>query len=127
MAGANEPIGQVYVFNVTATQIRLNVNNAPDNLLIFAAATSYNWLPGFARPPLQLCALPGPGVFGVGQNIVSITPVTGGGVVNNTITVPTTVSRGDALQIYLAAENTNKAMWMMLCNGKPIAGDIHMI
>lgn len=126
MSDADSPIGQVFVFNATATQIRINVNNAPDNLLIFAAATAFNWLPGAARPPLSLCALPAPGVFGLGQNQVAITPVTGGGLVNTVIDVPASVSRGDTLQIYLASESTNRAMWMMLCNGQPIADNIHV-
>ncbi|MGY9045683.1 hypothetical protein P775_00965 [Puniceibacterium antarcticum] len=126
MAGTNTVLGAVSVFNSTATQIYITVNNGADRFLIFPAATATDWMPSAVRPPLSLCSYPAPGVIGVGPNYVSITPATAPGIANATIVVPTSVQTGDALQLYLAAESSDANMWMLLCNGEPVAGSVHI-
>jgi hypothetical protein len=126
MQQGNIVLGNVYVFNATATQIYLTVNNGPDRLPIFPAATVSTWLPGTLRVPLQLCAFPEPSLFGIGENNAAITPASSGQIVNTPIVIPTSVGKGDALQLYFATKSTQENVWFMLCNGKPIAGDVIM-
>lgn len=124
MANNNTAPGQVWVFNTTATNIYINANNGAQRLRIYAASTIRNWRPTPLSPPLPLCSTPAPGVIGIGRNSVSITPESGGAVVSETIIVPDSVRPGDALQLYLAAQSTDTNMWMLLCNGSPVASNI---
>lgn len=124
MANAAVELGQVFVFNSTATQLYMIVNNGPTRLLIFPAAVTNGWKPAPARPPFTFGSFPQPDVFGIGDNNVSITPASAPGEVNTVIHIPNSVGRGDALQIYVSMDTTDYNMWMLLCNGKPIGGDV---
>jgi hypothetical protein len=125
MAKSNNVLGSVFIFNTTASQVYVTVNNGPDRTPIFPASTIAGWMPGQIGRPVDLCQSPGPGVFGLGRNFVDITPASAGGTVSTQIDVPSSVKAGDSLQIYLSMESTQADMWMMLCNGKPIAGNVH--
>jgi hypothetical protein len=124
MASNTDTLGQVFVFNSTATQLYMIVNNGPTRLMIFPASTNNGWQPAPARPPFSFGGVPLPDVFGIGDNRVSITPVSAGGTVDTVITLPPGLSRGDALQIYISMYSTQMNMWMLLRNGKPIGGDV---
>lgn len=125
MAVAQSVFGKVFIFNVTATPIYLVINNGPTRSQLGPATTVFGLVPTGLRPQPILYDSPAPDSLGLGTNHLDITPMSSGETATVKIDIPSRVIRGDALQIYLSSASTKTDMWMMLRNGKPLAGNVH--
>jgi hypothetical protein len=113
----------VYIFNAASVAINVIVNNGTQ--FSVPAATASTWGPGVPTTnPTFSGSLPAQGQFGYGVNNCAITPATGGGTVTASVNVPQSINPSDAIQLYLFYQNTTSVSWVLLDNGRAVAGNL---
>jgi hypothetical protein len=116
----------VSMFNASATSISVVVNNGTA-FGIFAASPTLRWIPiPPAKQPIFTSNQPMQGAFGYGANQCAITPSTGGLTNTLTINIPNTINPSDALQLYLFYEDNTHVTWVLLDNGRAVAGSLNL-
>jgi hypothetical protein len=115
----------VYLFNAASVAINVIINNGTQ--FSVPAATATTWAPGAPTTnPTFTGNMPSQGQFGYGQNNCAITPSTGGGTATAVVTIPTTINPADALQLYLFYQDTTAVSWVLLDNGRAVAGNLKL-
>jgi hypothetical protein len=114
----------VNIFNAASVPIYININNSSTQLNV-PAANSTTWAPGVptTNPPFTNSS-PAPGSFGYGINHCTITPSTGDGPALATVNVSDSINPADAIQLYLFYQSANLVSWMLLDNGRAVAGNL---
>jgi hypothetical protein len=113
----------VYIFNAASVAINVIVNNGTQ--FSVPASTATTWAPGVPTTnPSFTGSLPAQGQFGYGVNNCAITPTTGGGTVPVSVNVPQAINPSDAIQLYLFYQDTTAVSWVLLDNGRAVAGNL---
>lgn len=113
----------INIFNAASVPINVIVNNGTQFTVPKCDGTT--WAPGVptTNPPFT-GNLPAPGQFGYGTNSCAITPSTGEGTATASVNVPQSINPADAIQLYLFYQSTNVVSWMLLDNGRAVAGNL---
>lgn len=116
----------VYVFNAAPADLFMVVNNGPNRFTVPMCGD--DWAPGVPAtadaPKFTGTAAGAPGEFKIGANTVGLTPKSGGGTSNTTITIPNTVNPRSDLQLYIFYKDTDSVSWTLLDNGMPVGGSV---
>jgi len=112
-------MANAFVFNSSAVEIYVSVNNG--SFFSIAAATPATWVPSSptTQPTFVNNTNPGKGEIGLGDNLVTMYPSTGGpgDSANFTLTVPTGVTV-NSLQLYLFWKDAQDVAWAALNGGQ---------
>jgi hypothetical protein len=113
----------VNIFNAASVPINININNSSTQFSV-PAANSTTWAPGVPTTNPPFTSLPAQGSFGYGANYCTISPSTGGAPAPATINVPNSINPSDAIQLYLYYVDTEHVSWVLLDNGRAVAGSL---
>ena len=112
----------VYIFNASAEQIKVSINNG--DYFSVESANVTTWLPSSPAkaPEFINNTHPGQGQLGLGVNLITMYPATSGpkSAVNFELRVPTEV-RVSSLQLYLFWKDAEHVAWAALNGGQFIS------
>ena len=115
----------VFMFNAASVAVNVIVNNGPQQFSV-PAANLTTWGPGVptTNPTFSGNASPPQGQFGFGNNNCAITPSIGGATTTVAVNIPETINPADAIQLYLYYVDTEHVSWVLLDNGRAVAGNL---
>lgn len=115
----------VYLFNTGSPSLKIIINNGGE-FHIYGTSETLNWFPLPVTPALCFSgSFPEKNVFGFGENRCDITPSTSGKSLRASITIPQQgVSPDRQLQIYLFIAAADAVDWLLLSEGKLVAGSL---